>query len=857
MKSTAEKSVHTTPAADHQKPAQPFFTRAEGERFFAPVKQTSSSSIQTKLNVNKPGDKYEQEADSTAERVMRMSNAGVKEITSSSHEDKKIQRKETGSAGYEEHSNQGDRDTAVSTAPETESAIRGKTSGGQPLPGDTRNFMEPRFGNDFSNVRIHNDSASAQLNNQLNARAFTYQNHIFFGQNQFQPHSAQGKQLLAHELTHVVQQGASKSLKAQPTHQPDTVTDTLQAKPSQTGSPDTHRGILGVLSTGVGAVASAFTRIISNVSRAIGAGISTAATWIQNIARRIGAGIENTWAFISNIASRIGSGLQSSWNFIQSIASRIGQTATTAWGWIQNIAGRIGMAITSAWSWVEGVASRLSLTNTLAWTWVQTLASRIGHTITNAWNWINGLAARIGISFTTAWGWIQNVAGILRTAIVSAWGWVQNMATRVGMMVSRAWIWIQIMAARVTMAITVAWNWAVAMAARIGMVITSAWNFLVNIATRISNTVLRAWELVKHMASQLLMPITSAWNWAVAMATNIRLVIVSAWNRIVSIARQMALAIIVAWSWLISIAAHIGRTLLVAWNWVKNLAVRLRRAIITAWNWIVQIAVYIGKEIKKALNWLINLAKRLIRSIAEAWDWYLHAPDIDIKTAIGAPDGSGKSRKKIGVGERVTFTGSKTGEWKATGGAPLTQATGLSFIWIAPGRSESVTISLTSGKYTRSILINVLEPNAIKAKKKNEIGFPRRRMGAGMKLKFHYYPRTVSFGNIDAKEVSGPDSNRRGYFKDHPDDYNHDSGDTFFPVNDNNEDSATDTASIQGYPSPWKAGGFDWIIPNHFKLRTEAGDGKKFTDVTQSFVLKGVDGTTQVLKAGESVERSP
>jgi hypothetical protein len=857
MKTTAEKSVHTTPAADHQKRTQPFFAKAEGERFFAPVKQTAPSSVQTKLNVNKPGDKFEQEADSTAEKVMRMPAVGSKGITPSSGEDKKIQRKETGSAENEERSETGNRDSGISATPETESAIRARTSGGQPLPGETRNFMEPRFGNDFSNVRIHTDSGSAQLNNQLNARAFTYQNHIFFGQNQFQPHSPQGQHLLAHELTHVVQQGASKPLKTQSTHRPDNATPTLQAKPSQTGTPAIQRGILDVISAGAGAVSSVFNRIVSNVSRAIGAGISAATTWIQNIAGRIGAGIENTWTFISNVASRIGQGLQASWNFIQSIASRIGQTVTTAWGWIQNIAGRIGITITSAWSWVEGVASRLGLTNTLAWSWVQALASRIGHTLTNAWNWIDGVATRIGMTLTTAWNWIQQVAGIIKTAVTSAWNWVQNMANRLGMMADAAWNWVQNMASRVMMAVTAAWNWALSMASRIGMVITSAWNFIVNIATRIANTVLRAWELVKQMASQLRMAITTAWNWAVAMANRIGLIIVSAWNRIVSIARRMASAIISAWSWLISVAARIAKTVLSAWKWVKKLALRLGRAIVAAWNWIVNIAVRIGKAIVRAFNWLINLAKRLMRSIAEAWDWYLHAPDIEIETAISAPDGSGKSRKKIGVGERVTFTGSKTGEWKATGGAPLTQATGLSFIWTAPGRSESVTISLTSGKYTRTIILNVLEPNAIKAKKKNEIGFPRRRMGAGMKLKFHYHPKTVSFGNIDAKEVSGPDSNRRGYFKDHPDDYRHDSGDTFFPVNDNNEDSATDTASIQGYPSPWKAGGFDWIIPNHFKLKTEAGDGKKFTDVTQSFVLKGADGTTQVLKGGETVERSP
>ena len=153
-----------------------------------------------------------------------------------------------------------------------------------------------------------------------------------------------------------------------------------------------------------------------------------------------------------------------------------------------------------------------------------------------------------------------------------------------------------------------------------------------------------------------------------------------------------------------------------------------------------------------AFNWLVNLAKRLLKSLADAWDWYLNAPDIAIETAVNAPDGSGKSRRKVGVGERVTFTGSKTGKWKATGGTPLALASGLSFTWTAPNRAASVTISLKSGKYTRTLIINVLEPNAISARRIGVMSFRRRRMGAGMRLNFNYLPKTVSFGNTDAKE---------------------------------------------------------------------------------------------------------
>ncbi|HAH58952.1 MAG TPA: hypothetical protein DCL86_12450, partial [Bacteroidales bacterium] len=68
-----------------------------------------------------------------------------------------------------------------------QSSIRSKTNGDAPLSASTRSFMESRFNADFSKVRIHSDPESANLSNQLSARAFTYQNHIFFSRDQYQP----------------------------------------------------------------------------------------------------------------------------------------------------------------------------------------------------------------------------------------------------------------------------------------------------------------------------------------------------------------------------------------------------------------------------------------------------------------------------------------------------------------------------------------------------------------------------------------------------------------------------------------------------------------------------------------------
>ncbi len=84
--------------------------------------------------------------------------------------------------------------------------------GGKPLPRPVHAFFEPRFGADFSHVRIHNDSNAIQLNKQLNSQAFTKGNDIYFNNGKYDPGSSSGKHLLAHELTHVIQQNAVQSL---------------------------------------------------------------------------------------------------------------------------------------------------------------------------------------------------------------------------------------------------------------------------------------------------------------------------------------------------------------------------------------------------------------------------------------------------------------------------------------------------------------------------------------------------------------------------------------------------------------------------------------------------------------------
>ncbi len=80
---------------------------------------------------------------------------------------------------------------------------------GQPLSDRTRNFMQSGFGTDFSEVSIHTGGEASLLNKQLGAKAFTVGNDIYFSEGQYNPESSEGKHLLAHELTHTLQQGNS------------------------------------------------------------------------------------------------------------------------------------------------------------------------------------------------------------------------------------------------------------------------------------------------------------------------------------------------------------------------------------------------------------------------------------------------------------------------------------------------------------------------------------------------------------------------------------------------------------------------------------------------------------------------
>src|SRR5262249_47867595 len=151
-----------------------------------------------------------QEADRVAEQVMRMpdhevgNSSGVPELSANTT----LQRmcEECIGEREEELEGRGSGSDAEEIDGRVASEIQALQGSGLPLPRPSRAFFEPRFGHDFTTVRIHTDSRAAELARSVNARAFTLGQDIVFGSGEYSPESREGKHVLAHELAHVVQQ---------------------------------------------------------------------------------------------------------------------------------------------------------------------------------------------------------------------------------------------------------------------------------------------------------------------------------------------------------------------------------------------------------------------------------------------------------------------------------------------------------------------------------------------------------------------------------------------------------------------------------------------------------------------------
>ncbi|CAM1345294.1 eCIS core domain-containing protein [Tenacibaculum amylolyticum] len=195
--------------------------------------------VQTKLKMGKAGDKYEVEADKMADKVIH--KKGENNTVQKKEGEEEVQQKPLASevtpfvqrmeGGDEESVQQKTEDELVQKMEEEtvqekeEEEVQTKThnsstknqglslepklrrgNGGQQMETGIRSEMETGFGADFKHIKIHNDSEAAKMSSSIGAQAFTHGNDIYFNKGKYNPNSREGKHLLAHELTHTIQQ---------------------------------------------------------------------------------------------------------------------------------------------------------------------------------------------------------------------------------------------------------------------------------------------------------------------------------------------------------------------------------------------------------------------------------------------------------------------------------------------------------------------------------------------------------------------------------------------------------------------------------------------------------------------------
>jgi hypothetical protein len=163
--------------------------------------------LQRKLAIGAVNDPLESEADAMADKVMRIPEQQfVQRKCAHCEEEEKVQRSPLAAAITPFIQTKG-ADGGTASDAVTQKINTTKGNGGN-MDSSTQSFMSSRFGTDFSNVKIHTGSDAVQMNRELNAQAFTVGSDIYFNSGKYNPSSESGKHLLAHELTHTVQQGA-------------------------------------------------------------------------------------------------------------------------------------------------------------------------------------------------------------------------------------------------------------------------------------------------------------------------------------------------------------------------------------------------------------------------------------------------------------------------------------------------------------------------------------------------------------------------------------------------------------------------------------------------------------------------
>ncbi len=225
MEEEKEEPVQKAGEEEESAQAQPIQRQTEEEEEPVQTKQ-----IQRQAAAAEPVQAMEEERDESVQKAEEEEPAQAYSLQRQEEEEPvqaMEEKKEEPVQKAEEKEEPAQAKTANGSVPtassSVESGLKSNKGNGSPLPDGTRSTMEAGFGVDFGGVRVHTDSQAVNMSQELGAQAFTHGNDIYFNEGKYNPGTAEGKVLLAHELTHTVQQGASvqrKEVTTPPAAQP-------------------------------------------------------------------------------------------------------------------------------------------------------------------------------------------------------------------------------------------------------------------------------------------------------------------------------------------------------------------------------------------------------------------------------------------------------------------------------------------------------------------------------------------------------------------------------------------------------------------------------------------------------------
>jgi hypothetical protein len=346
-----------------------------------------------------------------------------------------IQRK-CDTCGGEEEMVQRSSDTEGGTTPDFESNLSASKGGGTTLPDATRSHMESNIGADFSGVRVHTGSEAANLSESIGARAFTHGNDVYFNSGEYNPSNSDGQRLLAHELTHTVQQGASVRRKPQNTEGGKAPAENAAHAPNAAvlayhntyDTPEVQReGVLGTITNAASSVLDFGATIFWELVERLGGAA------LVNVLREIQRqGVFNFFkSKLMQAVNRIFDGLQNNSGAISAVFPQFGQLLTRARTIVNALAAGDCKPLFAALNELKEVVSKLAgeawdkivefyqpaidffkdVWESFALPAIDWLKKKAEH----VWNWIKQIGTNI-------WNWFKPI----RDAASQAWDFLKG-----------------------------------------------------------------------------------------------------------------------------------------------------------------------------------------------------------------------------------------------------------------------------------------------------------------------------------------------------------------------------------------------------------------------------------------------